>query len=99
MKLVKLVRTCWACPSQWDGILDDGRWLYIRYRGGRFSVSVGEHEWDAVTGERLIEEYFGDPLAGYMTDAELIERLMKHGWEVTLPSGWKSENADEFESE
>lgn len=32
--VTSLKKTCTACPSQWDGTLDDGRVLYARYRWG-----------------------------------------------------------------
>lgn len=33
-KVVALKKTCIACPSQWEGILKDGRVVYARYRHG-----------------------------------------------------------------
>lgn len=33
-----LTQTCGACPSQWEGELEDGRMLYIRYRWGYLSI-------------------------------------------------------------
>lgn len=32
--IVKAVRTCTACPSQWDAWTADGQYLYLRYRSG-----------------------------------------------------------------
>ena len=31
-----------SCPAQFEGETADGRHVYIRYRGGRFSVDCGE---------------------------------------------------------
>ena len=39
IKIISLRRTCIACPSQWEGISDDGRTVLIRYRHGNLSVS------------------------------------------------------------
>lgn len=48
LNVIKMVRTCYICPSQWDMSTDNGRQLYVRYRNGMFSVAVD----DKVTGER-----------------------------------------------
>lgn len=34
-KVVALKKTSIACPSQWEGTLEDGRAVYARYRHGR----------------------------------------------------------------
>ena len=33
--IVRAVRTCTACPSQWDAWDLDGNYWYLRYRSGR----------------------------------------------------------------
>ncbi|MFH8627764.1 hypothetical protein ACH4A8_38755 [Streptomyces vietnamensis] len=38
MELARTVRTCPACPAQWDAWTTDGQYLYLRYRGGIGSV-------------------------------------------------------------
>lgn len=40
-------RTCLACPSQWEGSLEDGNFVYIRYRGAKFKayIAPNEREW------------------------------------------------------
>ncbi|GGU91028.1 hypothetical protein GCM10010275_30070 [Streptomyces litmocidini] len=38
MQIVRAVRTCPACPSQWDAWTTDGQYLYLRYRHGIGSV-------------------------------------------------------------
>lgn len=40
-QLVALKRTTWACPTQWEGELEDGRTLYARCRHGELSVGIG----------------------------------------------------------
>jgi hypothetical protein len=32
--IVRAVRTCVACPSQWNAWTADGHYLYLRYRSG-----------------------------------------------------------------
>ncbi len=39
--IVALVQTSDAAPSQWEGQLSDGRWLYVRYRHAELSIGVG----------------------------------------------------------
>ncbi len=36
--ITRLVQTCEACPSQWDGWDAEGNYYYFRYRHGHFCV-------------------------------------------------------------
>jgi len=80
-RVVALKRTCIACPSQWQGTLEDGRVMYARYRGGALSVGVGDDIDAAVrngwTDETLYSNYIGDGFDGYMDFEELGVHL--HG--------------------
>ena len=72
-----LIRTCIACPSQWEGPATDGRYVYIRFRHDSLTVYISDEESnnvdDALNGERIVEltSVVGDGEAGYMTDNEL----------------------------
>lgn len=84
MKAVEFSRTCFACPSQWEGELDDGRRLYVRYRHSWLNVGVGETADDAVDvafrPEALVRSQvggLGDVGDGYMTGDELREHLAR----------------------
>ena len=69
-----VVLTCSACPSQWDGVLDDGRSIYVRYRWGGLSIRVASEvgpEGDAVGGKEIFSGNFGDGLDGVMSYEEL----------------------------
>lgn len=46
--VTELTRTTIAAPAQWEGRLDDGRSLYVRYRHGTLRVGVGGGIEDAV---------------------------------------------------
>jgi len=83
MKIVDLNRSLMACPSQWEGTLEDGRSIYIRYRGGQFSARVGYKgdPWSAVMGDEVVGKKLGDDLDGYLDDADLLEALGE-GWEL-----------------
>lgn len=43
-RVIELDRTCMAFPAQWEGRIADGRQVYIRYRNGWLSASVGTTE-------------------------------------------------------
>jgi hypothetical protein len=83
-----LTQTCPAFPSQWEGTLEDGRSLYLRYRGGGLSVGVGAGGKEAVRNSMSDQAFFfervGDSLDGYMEFKEL--RLHLHGL-LQFPEG------------
>ena len=56
IKVVDLNMTCFACPSQWEGMTEEGFYVYIRYRWGYLSVSVGRED---VYGKRIGDSYDG----------------------------------------
>ena len=61
-----LVKTCDALPSQWHGITQDGKFVYIRYRYGSLTVEVGPH-WL----EQVFELDCGSAWSGFMEDDEM----------------------------
>ena len=69
MNVVELAKTCSACPSQWTGRTDDGKWVYVRYRWGWLSVSVGEGDdvYAAVNGDEVFEKQCGEEFDGEMS--------------------------------
>lgn len=76
-----LKKTSIACPSQWEGTLEEGRAVYARYRHGRLSVGVGDDIDEAVRNgmpdRALYADYVGDGLDGFMSLEELETHL--HG--------------------
>jgi hypothetical protein len=73
--------TCQACPSQWEFKTDDGTYLYIRYRHGFFSASLGDTVDDAVSsfGVTVLEKALEDEAdGGWMTTAEMEALLEDH---------------------
>jgi hypothetical protein len=93
VKVKTFKKTCLACPSQWEGHLDDGRVVYVRYRHGELSVGVGKTINAAVQNagseEALYAEELSDCLDGFMTFEELKGRL----WGVLkFPTGLVVEN-------
>jgi hypothetical protein len=77
--MVALKKTCAACPSQWEGALEDGRVIYARYRWGELSVGIGNDIDEAVhngwTDGALFGDYVGDGFDGYMDFEELRVHL------------------------
>lgn len=39
--IIDLIQTCERSPSQWEGALSNGAWLYVRYRHRRLSIGIG----------------------------------------------------------
>jgi hypothetical protein len=77
--VVALEKTSTACPSQWEGTLEDGRSLYARYRHGLLRVGIGEDVKAAHTNSfpktALYCEHIGDGLDGFMDFEELRAHL------------------------
>jgi len=86
IKIEDLKKTCDACPSQWEGYLEDGRQVYIRYRWSRLSVRISheptDEEFAAVRGEEIYADTLDEGgWAGYLEDNEL-RKILKM---VTVP--------------
>lgn len=84
MKVIldRLVQTCDACPSQWDGVTEDDRAVYVRYRWGALTVEVGavgdRSEYAAVNGECIHAVTLGDELDGVLSEEDLKTHLRAH---------------------
>lgn len=72
-RIIELNQTCTACPSQWEGKTEDGRYVYIRYRGGYLSAGIGASLDDAVDDRDTFSLVVAsaDPLDGYMDEATM----------------------------
>ena len=68
-------RTCDACPSQWEGQLEDGRAFYVRYRWGGLEVYISlkpdRTAESAITAGTVFEAAIGHGLDGYLADREM----------------------------
>jgi hypothetical protein len=80
VKVRRIVQTCFACPSQWEGHLDDGRMIYVRYRWGWLTVSVSDEPttdvFDAVDGTEIHEAQMGHEYDGDLTTAEMMQATL-----------------------
>lgn len=68
MKLVRIVQTCCACPSQWDAWDEEGNYYYLRYRFGHGTVDKG-----SVRGELIASFTYGNDLDGSMRIEQFLE--------------------------
>lgn len=93
--LTKMIQTCGACPSQWDGWDANGTYYHFRYRWGclRVDTAPTEEDWDSPiaiaygaepTGkcETIYCEELGDDFDGFMSYEDLKTHLSKT---LTLP--------------
>ena len=81
--IVSKTQTCSACPSQWEGVLTDGRMFYVRFRHGYLSIrvsnSITEDAYDAVSGEEIFGVNSGDDMDG-SCDWTWVEQQAKDLW-------------------
>ena len=73
-KIVSLKNTCIACPSQWEGKLEDGNYIYIRYRGDYLGYGIEKTIDEAVSNHESFED-FGDFLDGYIDESTMMQEL------------------------
>ena len=75
--VAKVMKTCDACPSQWEGTTDAGKVVYVRYRWGYLSISIGDTMTQAIRREgpenSVFEKEIGNGLDGFITYDELME--------------------------
>lgn len=77
IRIVKAVRTCFACPSQWDAWSDHGTYLYLRFRHGFGTADLYPHGDGERVGEPLRVAEFnasGDGLDGVIDLDEFCRR-------------------------
>lgn len=73
MKAKTIQQTCFACPSSWEGELDDGRSWRIRYRWGVMMLLVGA-DVSVFGSTEVCEEFdYGGPNSGTCTLEEVKE--------------------------
>lgn len=75
MKIASIERTCYACPSQWEGKTECGKEIYVRYRHGDLSVDLDNKE---VLYAYLPGHDYG---GGLMDDEEMFKYLKMAGLE------------------
>lgn len=75
-RVISLKKTCAACPSQWDGLTDDNRKVYYRYRWGWLTVTTGAigdmSEYAAVRGNKVFSAELADSLHGILSTEDML---------------------------
>ncbi len=71
-KDIELIRTCEACPEQYDAMLDGQRIGYLRLRWGWFTVTC-----PGVSGKEVYEKQTGGGLAGMFENDEQRKKQLK----------------------
>lgn len=88
MVACKVVCTCPGVPVQYEITLEDGRMIYARFRGGRFTINISEGKTgrieDAVMGELIYYFNTSDPYDGHMQQAIFLNHLGMAG--ILIPS-------------
>ncbi|MEH0552570.1 hypothetical protein [Streptomyces sp. B21-101] len=76
--LARVVRTCTACPSQWNAWTVDGQYLYLRYRSGIGTVdaydSADYEAWTRIPDGGVARFDTGDRSDGDMSLVEFCQR-------------------------
>ncbi len=78
--VTRIVNTCPAAPSQWEGVTSDDRRVYIRYRHRGLRIGIGHTHDEAVADGTTYTDHLGDAYG--MTYDEL--RIVAPEW-LQLP--------------
>lgn len=75
--VTSLVLTCAACPTQYDAFLEDGSYVYIRYRWGtlRAEWAISQDAWWSDQMKDLFCESVGEALDGFMEESDIKRHL------------------------
>jgi len=80
MRVLWIKQTCSACPTQFEGEFEDGRFFYARYRWGNLTIHVGESVEDAVISRPIFEKSVGTALDGSMSKNEFFMWALAAGF-------------------
>jgi hypothetical protein len=77
--MIRLVKTCSACPEQYDAFLDGAQVGYLRLRHGQFRVDFPDHNGEAIyeaspQGDGKFEEHERDYYLRFAVDA-ILKRI------------------------
>jgi hypothetical protein len=76
LRLIELVQTCSACPSQWEGETAEGLEFYARYRWGTLRWGLGYSPEDAARAAMESEGIvLGDSLDGVLSGSEMLREV------------------------
>jgi hypothetical protein len=79
LKAKTLIKTCIFAPSQWEGITENGKSFYIRYRWGQLTLRVSKNETSdidkAVLGDIIFEKNINNENIDVLGIKEIREYL------------------------
>lgn len=58
--IASLRQTTWISPAQWEGVLEDGRAVHVRYRWGELSVRIAASPGQLYESAPWFDELVGD---------------------------------------
>jgi hypothetical protein len=74
IRISRLAQTCKTSPSQWEGLTEDGQFVYVRYRWGCLSIGSGKTLDEAARkGNNLFEKQLGERPDGSLEYDKLRE--------------------------
>jgi hypothetical protein len=74
LTLKTLRQTCNSCPSQWEGELTNGNFIYIRFRWGNLGYGIGATIDQAVVNYDYGEQ-IGDEFDGNLSQVKMLRLL------------------------
>jgi hypothetical protein len=88
INVVKIVNTCSACPSQWEGLTDTNQQIYFRYRWSALTVEIGAvndmSRFGGVSGNYIFESNYGNSGFDGSMDYETLKSLVSE--KINLPN-------------
>lgn len=78
MKVVEMTQTVMACPSAWEGKMEDGSELYVKYRYGNLRI--------VIDGDTVYEKQLSDGMDGWLGQRQLIKIMNEQGFTVNEDS-------------
>lgn len=77
--ITKIECTCSACPTQYEGMLDNGKMFYFRFRWGELSISESSNPTeeidDAIIGTVILEDQTNDQWNGSLSPEQVVSYL------------------------
>ena len=73
-EIESIFQTCFACPSQWEILLKNGKYVYVRYRWGNLGYGIGENIEDAIRNYRYGVN-IGNEMDGVLSQEKMLEEL------------------------
>lgn len=89
IKISEIIYAGGACPYQLEAITSEGKWLYLRYRGGMLRYALKESAADFGKPNEPWYDFakkIGDDLDGYADHDVIYPYLKDH---IEFPEGFK----------